>query len=221
MSDNASLVVLRPARAEDAPQAAPLIYAAGPTLFNALFGPNEDDVRRFFAALFRRPRNPFSYENAIVAEQQGEIVGLAIAADAAERRRSGRTMFWLAPRLRGPLALLRRFPDVLDIMACTSAPSPGAYYLGILAVAPDRRSQGIGSRLLAEVRRGAEAGGSPSLALHTEIDNLPAQRLYIRHGYVETHRQEARRAARTGVHGFVMMECALTPAASDAARVEG
>jgi ribosomal protein S18 acetylase RimI-like enzyme len=206
---------LRPAQPDDAPQAAPLIYAAGPALFSAVFGPPERAILRFFTALFRLPRNPFSYENGIVAEQGGRIVGLALAADAAERRRIGRRLFWLAPRLRGPFALLRQFPNAWDIMACTSVPPSASFYLSILAVAPESRRQGIGSLLLAEVRRRAEAAGSPVLALHTEIDNHTAQRLYQRHGYIETYRKAAKKADRTGVQGFVMMELPLTPSPPD------
>ncbi len=209
MSEPSSLT-LRPARPEDAPDAAPLIYAAGPVLFNALFGPAEADVLRFFTALFRRPCNPFSYENAVAAVQDGRLVGLAISADPAERRRIRWSMLWLAPRLRGPFAWLRRFPAVLDIAGSASAPPPGAFYLSILAVAPECRGRGIGSRLLEEVRRRAEASGSACLALHTEIDNVRAQRVYARHGYVETHRKEARNPARSGISGFLMMTCSLT-----------
>lgn len=207
--DPSPVITLRPARPDDAPDAAPLIYAAGPALFRLMFGPNERDVLRFFTALFRLPRNPFSFEYAILAERDGKIVGLAISADAAARRRIGRRMFWLAPRLRGPFALLRRLPLVFDIMACASDPPPEAYYLSILAVAPDSRRQGIGSRLLEEVRRRARAAGCQNLALHTELDNVAAQRLYARHGYVEAHRKAAKRADRTGISGFVAMHCAL------------
>jgi ribosomal protein S18 acetylase RimI-like enzyme len=202
-------LTLRPARPEDAPDAAPLIHAAGPLLFNHMFGPREADVRRFFAALFRRPRNPFSFENGIVAEIDGQVVGLAICADATERRRIGRRMLWLAPRLRGPFALLRRFPHIMDVIASGSDPPPNAYYLSILAVAPAHRRTGIGSRLLHEVRRRAETAGCACIALHTEIGNEAAQRLYARHGYVETLRKPAARTAQTGLTGFVAMECAL------------
>lgn len=202
-------VTLRPATPDDALDAAPLIYAAGPALFNVMFGPRERDVLRFFEALFRLPRNPFSYENAVLAEQGGRVVGLAICADAAVRRRIGRRMFWLAPRLRGPFALLRRLPHVLDIMACATDPPPEAFYLSILAVAPASRGQGIGSLLLEEVQRQAQAAGCRCIALHTELDNVAAQRLYARHGYLEAHRQAAKRAAQTGVSGFVAMHCAL------------
>jgi ribosomal protein S18 acetylase RimI-like enzyme len=222
MPDAPADVRLRPARPDDAPQAARLIYAAGPTLFDALFGPRKADVLRLFDALFRLPRNPFSFEMGIVAEQDGEVVGVALAGTAAERRRIERRLFWLMPRLRGPIALLRCFPNVLTLMT-SGGPSPpesrhpDTYYLGILSVSADRRGQGIGSRLLDEVRRRAEAAGSVSLTLHAEIHNHGAQRLYARHGYVEMHRTETPRAVRFGVSGFITMVCRLDGAAAPSA----
>ena len=49
---------LRPAQPSDAADAAPLIHAAGPVLFNYMFGPREPDVKMFFKALFQEPRKP-------------------------------------------------------------------------------------------------------------------------------------------------------------------
>lgn len=205
MVEKTQTVALRSARPDDAPDAARLIHAAGPALYRLLFGPRDEDVLRLFVSLFRLPRNPFSYENGLVAEQDGRIIGLALYADAAYRRRIGRRMFWLALRYRGPFALLRRLPDALDVMACVSTPPPGAFYLSILAVDPECRGQGIGSRLLEEVHRRAADAGSPGVALHAELDNTAAQRLYQRHGYVETARKASRRVHHRGVSGFVAM----------------
>lgn len=206
MTKETSPLILRPARPDDAPQAAPLIHAAGPTLFNLMFGPRPADVQRFFAALFALPRNPFSYEVALVAEQDGQILGLALSAEASYRRRIGRRMFWLAPLLRGPFALLRRLPHALEVMACTRQPDPGTFYLSILAVAPSERSQGIGTLLLQAVHDRARHAGSPQIALHTEIDNLAAQRFYRRHGYTETRRRPSPRLAAHGFPGLLTMQ---------------
>lgn len=197
---------IRPALPSEAPQAAPLIHAAGPTLFNLMFGPRPADVQRFFAALFALPRNPFSYEVALVAEQDGQILGLALSAEAAYRRRIGRRMFYLAPLLRGSFALLRRLPHALEVMACTHQPDPGTYYLSVLAVVPNSRNQGTGSRLLHAVHDRARQSGSPQIALHTEIDNLAAQRFYRRHGYTETHRHPSPRLAAHGFPGLLTMQ---------------
>jgi len=203
-------VTLRPARPEDAPQAAPLIYAAGPTLFNLMFGPSPPDVLRLFGRLFPVPRHPFSYDRALVAEQDGRIAGIALAASIAARRAGGWRLMWLLPRFRGVLPLLRRWPDLRDIGSCMSAPPQDVYYLGILAVTPEMRRRGVGSRLIEEVHRQAQATGAPGVALHAEADNLAALRFYARHGYIETERHLAPpRLARKSITGLVALRRTL------------
>lgn len=196
---------LREAAPTDAPVCARLIYGAGPILYNLLFGPSPEQAIGLFEALFALPQNPFSFENALVAERGGRVVGLALAADVAQRQRNGRRMMRLLPRHRGVWPLVRSLPVVLDIMRCSSTPPPDAYYLGILSVVPDVRGQGLGTLLIDEVHRRARQAGCPSIALHAELDNLDAQRFYRRHGYQITGTYPARRVAASGMAGFVSM----------------
>ena len=201
--------LLREAGPNDAPVCARLIYGAGPTLYNLLFGPSSKQAIALFETLFALPQNPFSFENALLAERNGQVVGMALAADVAQRRRNGGRMMRLLPRHRGLWPLVRSLPVVLDIMRCSSTPPPDAYYLGILSVAPDVRGQGVGSMLIEEVHRHARQAGCPSIALHAELDNVDAQRFYRRHGYKITGTYPARRVAALGMAGFVSMARAL------------
>lgn len=203
MTDDVSL---RPARPGDAAAAAPLIHAAGPTLFSLMFGPDPAAVRRLFAALFRRPDNPFSHEHAMIAEQKGRLVGISLAGTVARRHAGGwQTLFFLL-RHRTPLALLRAFSHVRDIAACTSAPPDGAYYLSILSVAEDARSKGIGARLLAQVCEDGAQAGCKVVALHAETGNARAQNFYRRHGFVTTgERAASAKLAAAGVAGLTAM----------------
>ncbi|MFN2617185.1 MAG: GNAT family N-acetyltransferase [Thermoleophilaceae bacterium] len=52
--------------------------------------------------------------------------------------------------------------------------------LGRMAVAPDRRGQGVGAALLEEAERQARAGGVARIALHAQTRALS---LYARGGY--------------------------------------
>jgi ribosomal protein S18 acetylase RimI-like enzyme len=80
-----------------------------------------------------------------------------------------------------------------------------------LHVAPERRGQGLGARLLAHAEMLARARGVPRLVLSTLIDN-PARRLYTRSGYrVVAERTAAGYAAFTGSPGRVLMEKILGP----------
>ncbi len=200
-------LTLRPARPADAPQAAPLIYAAAPNLFRLLFGPTEEEAAHFFARLFALPRNPFSYEQATLAECDGTLAGLALAAPVAQRRRLGRRMFYLVPRLRGARASLRTLPAGLALMRGDLPSPPEAFYLSILSVRAERRGQGIGAALLGSVLRQARLAGCTATVLHVETDNTDALRFYIRAGFQETARAATvPRLVRQGVSGFVALE---------------
>ena len=52
-----------------------------------------------------------------------------------------------------------------------------------LAVLPDYRRQGVGSRLVSETLAAFRRGRVRRIALNTQSDNLPAQRLYERFGF--------------------------------------
>lgn len=210
-------VTLRPATPADAAEAAVLIYGAGPKLFSRVYGPRPEDAIRFFQAVFLHPGTPFSRESATIAEQGGELVGLASSLPAHALRLAWPTVGRLMLRLRGPVFLLRLIPTVFDLRGSTQVTPPEAYYLGILSVRADRRGQGIGALLLADACRQAAAAGSEAVCLHAELDNDSARRFYARHGFAVTAEHPTPRAARWGVSGFATMrkEIGTAPGADD------
>ena len=196
-------VTLRPAAPGDAGEAAPLIYAAGPALYDRLFGPTRADALAFFLPLFAGTDSLFSHENGTVAVRDGRVVGLALAVPAAGYHR-GRAV----PRLllrRGPRFLLGLLPVAWALRRSTVSPPADSYYLGILAVAPDVRGEGIGGLLLSDVSRRAQAAGCACVCLHAELGNAGARRFYARAGFVVTHERETPGAVRWGISGFVGM----------------
>lgn len=58
--------------------------------------------------------------------------------------------------------------------------------IGSLAVVPDRRGEGIGSRLVAAAERRVRERGGGAAAIVVAADNLGARRLYERLGYRDT-----------------------------------
>lgn len=198
-------ITLRAATPADTSAAAPLIHAAGPRLFNRIYGPGAKQAVQFFEAAFAHPGTPFSRENIVLAEQAGEVVGLASSLPAPALRlawpQTGRLML----RLRSPLFFLRLLPTIFDLHGSTEGTPADAYYLGILSVREDRRGRGIGGLLLAEVCRRAANAGSAAVCLHAEIDNAGARRFYDRHGFGVTAEHPTPRAARWGVAGFASM----------------
>jgi ribosomal protein S18 acetylase RimI-like enzyme len=198
-----SHITLRPATPADAAQAAPLIYGAGPALYDRLFGPTDAEAIAFFETLFALPGSIFSFENAVVAERNGRVVGLAHAVQAAQYHRGN-----ALPRQmlrRGLLFLLRLLPVVFALSRSTKPPPPDALYLGLLSVAPDLRGAGIGTQLLEDVHRRAAEAKCACVCLHAELGNTGARRLYERQGYTVIAEYPTPRAARWGVTGFVGM----------------
>lgn len=204
-------IILRPATPADAHAAAPLIRAAGPALFDRMFGPRAGDAVCFFERLFARPDAPFSYQAALVAVRGEEVVGLALAAPARVRRRNSWRMLYLLPRHRGLGALLRLAPVLRAFWSATAPPPPDSYYLSILSVRAGERGRGIGTLLLAAMDRRAIEAGCPAVCLHAELDNAGARRLYVRHGYQVTAEYRTPRAARWGVSGFAAMRKEVGP----------
>lgn len=202
-------VILRPGTPADAAGAAPLIQAAGPALYNRLFGPRPEDAVDFFKTLFALSDSLFSYENATVAEADGRVVGLALAVPAAQYRRGAALPRHLLRR--GLRFLLRLLPTVFALGRSTVPPPQDALYLGILSVAAARRGEGIGTRLLEEVGRRAQESGCACVCLHAERDNDGARRFYQRHGYRVTHEHSTPRAVHWGVSGFVGMRKDVSP----------
>jgi ribosomal protein S18 acetylase RimI-like enzyme len=121
---------------------------------------------------------------ALVAESDGEVVGIVIrfpgSAWGRIRRAMGRAMlgavgwrrvmilYWRGrpmDRLMGPVA-----PDAMHVMS--------------LAVTPARRGQGIGAELMARVAEEARSGRLRSVTLDVDMDNDAAIRFYEREGFV-------------------------------------
>lgn len=198
-------VILRPATPADSESAAALIYAAGPKLFDRLYGPRPENALHFFEAIFLQPGTPFSQENGTVAEHSGEVIGLAMSLPASALRPAWPTLGRLMLRERGPLFLLRLVPTVFDLRGSGDATPPTAYYLGILSVRADWRGRGIGGLLLADVCRRAKAAECDAVYLHAELDNAGALRFYARHGFVVTAEHPTPRAVRWGVAGFATL----------------
>ena len=195
-------VTLRPALPEDAAQAARLIHAAGPALYDRIFGPTLEALA-LFETLFARHDSLFSHQNGTVAVRDGKIVGLALAVPSAGYHR-GRDV----PRLllrRGPHFLLGLVRAAWDLRRSTVSPPADSYYLGILAVAPDERGKGIGALLVDEISRRAREAGCAAVCLHAELGNEGARRFYERQGFRVTHERATPDAARWGVSGFVGM----------------
>ena len=166
-------ITLRDARPEDCHAIAQLFLISSDGLAEYVWSrmdapglsPAEIGARRY-----AREGVPFSYQNCIMAERGGTVVGMAHsypmeASDDADPESD---------------PVLQPYAELEDA---------GSLYLSALALLPDHRNRGIGTRLLESVHAQARARGLPRVSLICMEPNEGAMRLYRRHRYVETARR--------------------------------
>lgn len=169
-------VHLRPAQTFDAEFAAPLIQEAIGAIGHHLTGTDNDtDAAHVIAQFFVLRGNRLSFTNVLVAEAQGQRVGLALVYP-------GELAHALDDPFRQHRASLGLSPEVV------SEAQAGEFYLDTLATLPAVRGQGIGAALLGACFARAQSLGLP-LTLLVE-DGNPARRLYERSGLTEVGRRE-------------------------------
>lgn len=122
---------------------------------------------------------------AFVALQGGDIVGIA-GFKTAQGSFTGGISFELLSEVLGPIAAIRA---MLLLMLLDRQFVADQLLMDGIAVAPQMRGSGIGTRLLNRLIEYAEAEGYHSLRLDVIDSNPAAQRLYTRVGFVavKTH----------------------------------
>jgi ribosomal protein S18 acetylase RimI-like enzyme len=163
---------LRPGKIEDAPVLAELVNHAGEGmplyLWSKMAEPGESawDVGRRRAA---REEGSFSYRNAIMIEHAGEcagcLIGYAIPDD--------------------PVPIGDDMPAMFRALQELENLAPGTWYVNVLAVRPQFRGLGLGTRLLAFADETGRALGKRGMSVITADANAGARRLYERCGYRE------------------------------------
>ena len=157
---------------EDAPALAELVNYAGDGLplhlWSKMAAPGESawDVGRQRAA---RPEGGFSYRNAIIIEHGSECAGCLIGYPLPDQPEPiGDDM----PAMFVPLQELENL-------------APGTWYVNVLAVRPQFRSLGLGTRLLTFADETGRALGKRGMSVIVSDANPGARKLYERCGYRE------------------------------------
>ncbi len=172
-------VIVRKGRVEDAEYFPDLVLFSAPKFFPSLFGP---DVRRVMKNLFKHHGNYFSYEHTYFAELDGKVAGMCLAYNyGCKNREKMRTIFLLIRYLGW--SLFMRMYHLLKSQDIVGMVEEKEYYISNIAVYPEFRSAGLGSRLLLEVEREARSTGDNRITLDAETYNKRAIDLYSRHDY--------------------------------------
>jgi ribosomal protein S18 acetylase RimI-like enzyme len=197
-------VHVRPARREDR-DAPGLLYVSAAPYYDAYAGSTRR-AERVLRAIWARPGHTASFEVCRVAEAGGPVAGVMVCFPSEDGDRLARRFLSLSlvrlPPWRWP-AIVRHLRASATV---TPMPLPGALYVDALAVAEDRRRQGIARRLLEDAEQRAAELRLSGVALDTGLQNGAARALYEAHGFRERARHPApdeRTARIVGGPGFV------------------
>ena len=171
-------VVLRPAVPEDCLQIAELFRIASDGVADYIWTQLRPDhpgasLTEIGRRRYAREGTAFSYQNCLVAEHEGAVIGMMHAF----RIEPGRQ-----PAPAGEVdPVLRPYAELEE---------PGSLYISALAVVPRHRRQGLGRRFLAAARERARRLGCPALSLICFDQNKEAKRLYEREGFTIIDRRD-------------------------------
>lgn len=176
INDVLERVKIRAARREDSRKIAELFSISSDGvadyMWSTLAEPGED-ILDVGERRYSRDNTQFSYQNCTIAELDGEVVGM-IAAFPMETEESNYPEKDVDPVL-APYAKLEE---------------PNSYYIAGMAVFPEYRGNGIGSKFLEIAERQAKDVGLNRVNLIVFEGNSGAKRLYERHGYHEIAREK-------------------------------
>lgn len=120
------------------------------------------------ARRYASEEGPFSYKNCVVAELEGEVIGMLHAYPMGEEPEE-------EEGADGPM------DPVLEPYARLEI--PGSFYVSGMAILPGHRGRGVGTRLLSMAGDRARELGLGTLSLLVFEQNTKAVRLYERNGF--------------------------------------
>jgi ribosomal protein S18 acetylase RimI-like enzyme len=168
-------VVFRPARKEECRTIARLYSISSDGLsdyiWTSLAGPGED-ILDVGEKRYSNEELLFSYKNCLVAEHEGGIMGMLVAFPMHLPENPG------ADAEIDPV-----------LIPYTILEKDNSYYIMGVAVFPEYRGKGIGTRFLELAAGKALEYGLPQLSLIVFEQNEGAKRLYERHGFYEIMRE--------------------------------
>ena len=164
-------IIIRQARKEEASQIAELFMLAWPIeeILEST-GLTCEQLHESITLISASEETIYSYENTIVAEIDGKVVGTMCAYDGADYQ-----------RLKQPIV------DVLGPdcgFAKMKETEAGEFYLDSVGVLPEYRGRGIATRLFDAQCKRATSLGHKVAGLIVDIDKPQAEALYARLGFV-------------------------------------
>jgi len=204
-------LTIRPARPDDAPVAAELLYQTMLWEGDYMFGCDpRHTVLETLVGLFLSADGRLSYRYAFIAEKDAQIAGLLVAypGETVPRLNTATSRY-----LFGHFSLVALIRLAWRSLAIAGPEAGrGEYYISNVAILPRFQGHGIGSRLLAFAEHQARSAGLNRVSLCVDMDNDGAFRLYQRTGYrvILTHFYKPR-AIPPASKGYRRMVKTLSP----------
>ena len=160
-------VLFRPARRDDAREIARFFHFSsegGADYIWSLIAQPGEDLLEVGAARYAREGVNFSYENCLIAEHQGRVIGMMHSY------------------------VMRHDPHAEPVTDPVLAPYadmeiPDTLYISSLALDEGWRNQGLGATFLQAAQARCDALGLDGLSLIDYAANTGARRFYERHGF--------------------------------------
>jgi len=165
--------MIRRAAPSDAAKAVPLIMQAIGHIAFVLTGTTDaQEAASILSDFFGQEDTRISYKNALVIEEEGELIGVAIFYDGAKAR-----------ELDAPLerAAVKKSGD--SNYSIPTEPEVSEFYMDTLSVSPRCQGKGYGRKLIEAGCDRARKLGHHRIALLVEVENAGAKRLYERLGF--------------------------------------
>ena len=172
-------ITIRRGTPEDAVHFSRLVVFTARRHLLHLFGPR---VRTVMKGFFQHPRNFFSFEYSYFIEVNGEVAGMALLYNYAQKQKDTFRVYFLVLRYL-KLQVFARLRHLLKSARFLEHISRDETYLSNVAIYPHFRGLGFGTRLLETIEKEAGRTGSKKMVLDAASDNKGAIRLYERLGY--------------------------------------
>jgi ribosomal protein S18 acetylase RimI-like enzyme len=193
-------IIIRKGRSEDAQDFSHLVLLSAPTFFSLLFASNAAEVIK---NLFQQPGNLFSFEHSYFIEVNGKRTEIVLGYNWEQKRREElHTGLLLIKYLKW--SLFSRIFYLLKAQNIVGKIAENEYYLSNIAVYPEFRSLGLGTKLLSEIEREARKAGSNKIVLDVETSNQRAIKLYERIGYTIKRRTPSFKISKETFEFFIM-----------------
>jgi ribosomal protein S18 acetylase RimI-like enzyme len=199
-------LLIIPAKADDADIAAKLTLMAYNDFAYEIFGgKNENEVLNYFKKLWILKKNRFSYEYSYMVKVGEKLVGLMTCYPGNFCKKLVMpTVFYLI-KIGKNNFLWHIVTHINNFyhFAHTIEAMEDEFYIGTLAVLPEYRAYGIGSKMINVIRTLAEKQGFNKCSLLVEGNNMNGLRFYEKNGFEKVTYSEKPHAYYRVINTFI------------------